>query len=158
MELILLENIKNLGTLGKVIKVKPGFARNYLLPKGKAVLANKENLRYFEERQEELKSNELNRIKQLQQRFEILNGMQIKLAMLASEEGKLYGSIGVNDIAEAIAAAGGEVKKKEILLPHSGIRELGTYEIQLGLNNNEMVASIQLLLVAKEKSQINSGK
>ena len=110
MELILLENVKNLGTLGKTVKVKAGFARNYLLPQKKAVLANTENLKYFEERKEELQGKEAQRIQQLEQRAASLNGMQIELAALVSEEGKLYGSIGVQDIADAIVVAGGDVK------------------------------------------------
>lgn len=151
MELILLEQVKNLGKLGKIVKVKPGFARNYLLPSGKAVLANKENLKYFEERKEELHSKELARLKDLEQRAASLNGMNIKIAALVSDEGKLYGSIGVNEIAEAIITAGGKIKKTEILLPNGTIRELGSYEIQLGLNNSEMLVAIQLIVEAKAK-------
>ncbi len=152
MELILLENVKNLGTLGKTVKVKAGFARNYLLPQKKAVLANTENLKYFEERKEELQGKEAQRIKQLEQRAASLNGMQIELAALVSEEGKLYGSIGVQDIADAIVVAGGDVKKHEVLLSHGAIRELGIYEVQLGLNHGEIRAAIALTVVAKSRS------
>ena len=151
MELILLENVKNLGVLGKTVKVKPGFARNYLLPKGKAVLSNKDNIKYFEERKEELQKKEQERIKQLQEKADKLNGMEISISALVSEEGKLYGSIGVNEIAEAINATGEIVKKQEILLPHGGIRDLGLYEIQVGLNNGEMVVAIGLKVIAKDK-------
>ena len=152
MELILLENVKNLGNLGKVVKVKPGFARNYLLPQRKAILANKDNLAYFEQRKTELQNNELSRVKQLEQRAARLNGMQIKISALASEEGKLYGSIGANEIVEAITEAGGEIKKPEVLLSTGAIREIGTYDIQLGLNNSEILISIQLKVVSKLKS------
>lgn len=152
MELILLENVRNLGTLGKKVKVKAGYARNYLLPKKKAVLANVENLKYFEERKDELHNKEAQRIKQLELRAASLNGMQIEISALVSDEGKLYGSIGVNDIADAIVAAGGEVSKHEVCLSHGSIRELGIYEVQLGLNHGEMRATIGLNVVAKDKS------
>lgn len=151
MQLILLENVKNLGFLGKKVKVKPGYARNYLLPKKKAVLANAENLKYFEERKDDLLQQESLRIKKLEQRAASLNGMQIEIAALVSEEGKLYGSIGVNDIADAVVAAGGEVSKNEILLSHGTIKELGMYEIQLGLNHGEMRAAIGLNVIAKKE-------
>lgn len=152
MELILLENIKNIGNLGKTIKVKPGFARNYLLPKGKAVLANKENIKYFEDQKEELQKKEQQRASALQQRADKLNGIEITIPVLASDEGKLYGSISVNDIAEAINATGATIKKQEILLPHGGgIRELGLYEIRLSLNNGEIIVAIGLKVVAKDK-------
>jgi large subunit ribosomal protein L9 len=152
MELILLENVRNLGSLGKKVKVKPGYARNYLLPKKKAVLANNENLKYFEERKDDLHQQERERIQNLEKRAASLNGMQIEIAALVSEEGKLYGSVGVNDIADAIIAAGGNVSKHEVLLSHGPIRELGIYEIQLGLNHGEMRAAIALNIVAKDKS------
>lgn len=152
MELILLENVKNLGALGKKVKVKAGYARNYLLPKKKAVLANVANLKYFEERKDELHEKELQRIKQLEARAAMLNGMQVQIAALVSDEGKLYGSVGVNDIADAIVAAGGDLEKNEICLSHGAIRELGIYEIQLGLNHGEVRATIGLTIVAKDRS------
>jgi large subunit ribosomal protein L9 len=151
VELILLENIKNLGALGKKIKVKPGYARNYLLPKKKAVLATLSNIKYFEERKSELQKKELERVKLLEQRAANLNGVQVELAALVSEEGKLYGSIGASDIAEAIFAAGFDVKKQEVLLPHGTIKELGIYEVQLGLNHGEMQVKIAVNVVAKKK-------
>lgn len=151
MQIILLENLKNLGNLGKTIKVKPGFARNYLLPTGKAVLANKDNLKYFEEQKEELQKKEQQRINDLQQRADKLNGIEISISALASDEGKLYGSIGINDIVDAINATGVIIKKQEIILPHGGIKELGLYELQLSLNNGEIIAAIGLRVVAKDK-------
>jgi large subunit ribosomal protein L9 len=150
VELILLENVRNLGTLGKKIKVKPGYARNYLLPKKKAVLATSENIKYFEERKEELHKKEIERIKKLEQRAAILNGVRIELAALVSEEGKLYGSIGVADIADAIVAAGFDVKKQEVQLPHGSIKELGSYEIKLGLNHGEIQTTVAVTIIAKK--------
>lgn len=150
MELILLENVRNLGALGKKIKVKPGYARNYLLPQKKAVLANVANTKYFEERKDELQKKELERIKKLENRASSLNGVQIEIAALVSEEGKLYGSVGASDIADAIIAAGFEVKKQEIQLPHGAIKELGVYEVKLGLNHGEIQTVIAVNVVAKK--------
>jgi len=150
VELILLENVKNLGTLGKKIKVKPGYARNYLLPKKKAVLATSDNIKSFEARKDELHSKEIQRIKLLEQRAEALNDMKIELSAIVSEEGKLYGSIGSADIADAIVAAGGNVKKQEVQLPTGTIKELGTYEVQLGLNQGEVQAKVVVTVVAKK--------
>ena len=150
MELILLENVRNLGALGKKIKVKPGYARNYLLPKKKAVLATSANIKYFEERKEELHKKEIERIKKLEQRAADLNGVQIELAALVSEEGKLYGSIGVADIADAIVAAGFDVKKQEVQLPYGAIKELGSCEVKLGLNHGETQATVVVTIVAKK--------
>lgn len=150
MELILLENVRNLGVLGKKIKVKPGYARNYLLPTQKAVLATAKNVKYFEERKEELHKKEIDRIKKLEQRAASLNGVYIELAALVSEEGKLYGSIGVSDIADAIVAAGFDVKKQEVQLPHGAIKELGSYEVNLGLNHGEIQTTVTVAIVAKK--------
>lgn len=151
MELILLENIRNLGSLGKRIKVKPGYARNYLLPQKKAVLATAANIKNFEDRKNELQKKELERIKLLEQRAASLSGVQIELEALVSEEGKLYGSVGAVEIAAAISAAGHSVKKQEVLLPHGAIRELGLYEIKLGLNQGEMQVIVAVNIIAKKK-------
>lgn len=152
MEIILLENIKKLGSLGKKIKVKPGFARNYLLPQGKAVLANKENLKLFEEKKEELQNKEHQRIEKLQAIADKLNGIEITLSALVSDEGKLYGSIGINEIIESINKLSEVVlKKQEILMPYGGIKELGLYELQISLNHGELVVPIGLRVTAKDK-------
>jgi len=151
VELILLENIRNLGSLGKRIKVKPGYARNYLLPQKKAVLATAANIKNFEDRKNELQKKELERIKLLEQRAASLSGVQVELEALVSEEGKLYGSVGAVEIAAAISAAGHSVKKQEVLLPHGAIRELGLYEIKLGLNQGEMQVIVAVNIIAKKK-------
>lgn len=152
MELILLEKVKNLGALGKKVKVKPGYARNYLLPQKKAVIASPENIKYFDERKEELLNQEATRLEMLKQRAASLQGMEVTISALASEEGKLYGSIGAGDIADAINAAGGKANKNEIFLPNGAIRELGMYEIQLDLHHGEINSFVNLQIVAKSKS------
>lgn len=152
MELILLENIKNLGGLGKQVKVKPGFARNYLLPQGKAVLATKDNLTFFEEQKGELQKREMQRIQGLQEIADKLNGIEITIPALVSDEGKLYGSIGINEIILAINAVSEVMlKKQEILLPNNGIKELGLYELRISLNHGELVVPIGLRVIAKDK-------
>ena len=151
MELILLENVRNLGKLGDQVKVKPGYARNYLLPTNKAVIVNADNLKYFAERKDELQKKEQARVEQLQLRAAGLNGMQIEISALVSEEGRLYGSIGSDDIAATLTAAGQSVHRNEVLLPNGAIRDLGLYEIQLGLNNGEQQVAIGLNVVPQSK-------
>ncbi len=134
MEVILLENIENLGSLGDKVSVKAGFARNYLVPHGKAKMATAANLAEFEARRVELenaaaeaKANGETR----QQAIEALG--TIEIAAKVGSEGKLFGSIGVADVADAITAAGHEVEKREIRMPDGAIRSTGEHQIDIHL-------------------------
>ncbi|MGM0434490.1 MAG: 50S ribosomal protein L9 [Pseudomonadota bacterium] len=146
MNVILLEKMHKLGDLGDQVKVKPGFGRNYLVPYGKAVPATEENIKAFEERRAELEKAAAERLKAAQTRGEALDGSAVTIEAKAGEEGKLFGSIGVRDIAEAVSANGTAVEKSEVLLPEGPIRMTGEYEITLQLHT-DVQATIQLNIV-----------
>lgn len=134
MEIILLDKIGRLGNLGDKVNVKPGFARNYLFPKNKAVPATKDNITKFEARRAELEKASQKVLQEAQQRATALEGITIHLKGRASEEGRLYGSFGTKDIAEAITKAGVEIHKSEVRLPNGVLHDVGEFEIALHLH------------------------
>ncbi len=134
MELILLEKVQNLGDLGDKVNVKPGYGRNFLVPLGKAVPATKDNLAEFEARRAELEKAAQSRLSTAEQRKAALADVVITLTANASEEGKLYGSIGPREIADALAALGHEVEKSEVLMGEGPIRVVGEFDISLQLH------------------------
>ncbi len=137
MEVILLERMRNLGALGQTVKVKSGYARNFLIPQGKAVYATKANVAKFEQRRAELEKIEAEKLKQAQVRQEALNALPvIKITSKAGDEGKLFGSVGTRDIAEAITKAGQPVEKSEVRLSEGSIRMVGDYEITVELESD----------------------
>ena len=147
MEVILLEKVANLGSLGDKVKVKAGYGRNFLLPYGKAVPATEANLKAFEERRAELEKVAAEKLSAAQARAEALEGAAFTISSKAGEEGKLFGSIGVRDIADAITAGGTEVEKSEVRLPEGPIRVTGEYEIELQLHT-DVTVTVQLAVVA----------
>lgn len=147
MEVILLEKVANLGTLGDKVKVKSGYGRNFLLPYGKAVAATAENLQAFEARRAELEKAAAEKLSTAQSRAEALEGQSFTIASKAGDEGKLFGSIGVRDIADAVTAGGTDVEKSEVRLPEGPLRAVGEYEIELQLHSDVTVA-IKLAVVA----------
>lgn len=135
MEVILLENVANLGSLGDKVKVRPGYGRNYLMPQKKAVPATKENIEMFEARRAELEKAAAETLAAAQARAEqIANLGRVVISAQAGEEGKLFGSVAVADIAHAVTAAGVELEKREVNLPEGPIRLLGEYEVELQLH------------------------
>ncbi|AKV97272.1 50S ribosomal protein L9 [Marinobacter sp. CP1] len=148
MEVILLEKVANLGSLGDKVKVKAGYGRNFLLPYGKAVPATEANLKAFEERRAELEKAAAEKLSAAQARAEALEGAAFTISSKAGEEGKLFGSIGVRDIADAITAGGTEVEKSEVRLPEGPIRVTGEYEIELQLHSDVEV-NVKLAVVAE---------
>ncbi len=136
MEVILLEKVGKLGDLGEKVSVKSGFGRNFLLPQGKAVPANKENVAAFEARRSELEAAAKERLDAATARAEKLAALNVSIPANAGDEGKLFGSIGTRDVAEAITAAGVEVSKSEVRLPEGVIRDLGEYEISVQLHSD----------------------
>lgn len=137
MEVILLEKIRNLGALGDKVSVKGGFARNYLVPQGKAVYANKDNIAKFEARRAELEKKQAERHARAVERQAALEKLgTVKIVAKAGEEGKLFGSIGVRDIVDAILAAGGEVEKREVTLSEGTLRHTGEYDIHVELEGD----------------------
>ena len=141
MEIILLENISNLGALGDKVNVKAGFGRNYLVPQGKAVPATAGNIADFETRRAELEAAAATTLAAAEARAATINALGlISILANAGEEGKLFGSIGTRDIAEAVTAAGCEIDKAEVRLPEGALRQLGEYEIAIQVHGEVMAA------------------
>jgi large subunit ribosomal protein L9 len=150
MQVILLEKIDNLGRLGDMVKVKPGYARNYLIPKGKATVATSENIAKFELRRAELEQKAAGEIAAAQERVAKLEGQTIKITANAGPEGKLFGSIGTLDIAEACTALGVEVERSEVRMPEGPIRVLGSHEVELHLHSD---VNVWLTVVVEPSEQ-----
>jgi large subunit ribosomal protein L9 len=148
MDVILLERIRNLGDLGEMVSVKAGYARNYLLPYKKAVVANEKNKAEFEARRAELEKAQADALAAAQARADKLNGQSFTIKVKASEEGKLFGSIGPREIAEAVSASGTEVNKSEIQMPAGPIKEIGSAEIGIGLHA-EVTATVTIAVEAE---------
>ena len=149
MEVILLEKVRNLGALGDQIKVKAGYGRNFLLPKGKAVIASKENIAKFEERRAELEAKAAALVAEAKGRAEKLAALGgVTIAQRAGDEGKLFGSVAAGDIAEALSAAGVAVAKLEVLMPDGAIRHTGEYELDVQLHS-DVVQTIKVVVVAE---------
>ncbi len=149
MEIILLEKIDNLGSLGDKVKVRPGYARNYLIPKGKAKFATPENIAEFEARRAELETAAEDALRGAEQRRSALDGMEITISAKAGSEGKLFGSVGAADVALALASAGVEVEKREVRLPTGPLRQTGEYELGLHLHT-DVDAKIKVNVIAEE--------
>ena len=146
MEVILLEKNRNLGQLGDKVSVKAGYARNYLIPFKKAVPATQANLKEFDARRAELEKQERNILAEAQARMEKLSVLEVTIAAKAGDEGKLFGSIGTRDIAEAITAAGIAVEKKEVRLPTGPIRQTGQYDIDVQVHS-DVSGTVKLVIV-----------
>lgn len=147
MQVILLENVGKLGELGDQVNVKSGYGRNFLIPFGKAVPATAANVAEFEQRRSELEAAAAEKLATAQKRAEALSELVVTIAANAGEEGKLFGSIGTRDIAEAVSkASGSEVVKSEVQLSEGAIREVGEYEIDLKLHP-EVTTSINLSVI-----------
>ncbi len=149
MQLILLENIQNLGRLGDVVEVKPGYGRNYLVPRGKAVEATEENRKSFEERRVELEKRALERTTAATARRDVLDGQTVTITANASSEGKLYGSVGPREIAQAMTEAGYAIDKSEVILAEGPFRLAGEYEVDLHLLA-EVDCKIKVIVVGEE--------
>jgi large subunit ribosomal protein L9 len=149
MEVILLDNVGSLGGLGDRVDVKPGYGRNFLIPQGKAVPATPENVEKFEARRAELEAAAAATLGAAQKRAEGIQALeQVQIAATAGEEGKLFGSVGTRDIAEALTAAGCDTDKAEVRLPDGAIRELGEYEIMIQLHA-EVATTANIAIVAE---------
>ena len=148
MEVILLENVGNLGSLGDKVDVKSGYGRNFLIPQGKAVPATEDNVAKFEARRAELEAAAQAALSAAEQRAAaVVELAGVSIEATAGEEGKLFGSVGTRDISEAITAAGVEIDKSEVRLPEGVIRELGEYEVMLQLHGN-VATSIAVSVIA----------
>ena len=148
MQIILLENIVNLGGLGDTVNVRAGYARNFLLPQGKAVPATKANLEEFEARRAELEAQAAAKLAEAEARKVQIEALELSVAVKAGDEGKLFGSLGNRDIADLIVAAGVEVTKGEVRLPEGPLRTLGSFDITVQLHA-EVTADLKLQVVAE---------
>ncbi|HWP01494.1 MAG TPA: 50S ribosomal protein L9 [Methylococcus sp.] len=148
MEIILLEKIPNLGNLGDKVSVRPGYGRNYLIPKGKAVAATAEKLAEFERRRAELEKKAADELAAAQARSEAIAQLAVTISRKAGEEGRLYGSVGTKDIAEAATAAGVPVQRHEVRLPTGSIRQTGEYEVRLHLHS-DVDATLRVTVVGE---------
>ncbi|MDY6984019.1 MAG: 50S ribosomal protein L9 [Pseudomonadota bacterium] len=146
MEVILLEKVGRAGNVGDKINVKAGYARNFLFPFAKAIPATKENLADFEARKAELMKAAADKQAAAQARAGKLEGLTVTIEANAGDEGKLFGSVGTRDIADAVTAAGQKVEKSEVLLPDGALREVGEYEVQLSLGS-EVLATVKVNIV-----------
>lgn len=147
MEVILLERIRNLGALGDKVKVKAGYGRNFLIPGGKAVYATPSNIEKFEARRAELEMIAAQHLKEAQTRQQALLALgAITIQSKAGDEGKLFGSVGTRDMAEAITKLGVEVAKSEIHLPMGAIRQTGEYEIDIEFHS-DVNSTIKIVIV-----------
>ena len=149
MEIILLQKVDNVGGIGDLVRVKSGYARNYLIPQGKATLATAENKAKFELRRAELEAKAAEELAAAQARAKKLEGLVLKVEMQAGAEGKLFGSVGTVDIAEEIGKRGVEVERSEIRLPDGPLRVVGDHQIELHLHADVNV-EIKVVIEAAE--------
>ncbi|KPK61247.1 MAG: 50S ribosomal protein L9 [Gammaproteobacteria bacterium SG8_31] len=149
MEVILLEQVENLGGIGDKVKVKPGYGRNYLIPQGKATPATPDNVAAFEARRAELEAKAATELAEAKQRAEKVAELKLIMRVKAGSEGKLFGSIGTIDIADAASAAGVELARSEIRLPEGPIRVIGEHTVEIHLHTDVNV-EVPVVVEAEE--------
>ena len=148
MQVILMEKLANLGNLGDVVKVKDGYARNYLIPQGKAKRATEENLKTFEVRRAELEKAQAAALTQAQERGAKLDGLTLKMAQKAGVDGKLFGSVTNHDIVAALKAQGFEVERSQVRMPAGALKQVGEYPLQIALHT-DLVVTITVAVVGE---------
>ncbi len=149
MNVILLDNVENLGSIGDLVKVKPGYGRNYLLPQGKAALATPENIKAIEARRAELEKAAAEELAAAKKRAEVINGMELVISANAGSEDKLFGSVGPIDIVDAFEKVQVEVQRSEVRMPDGPIHMLGDYPIGIHLHPDVNV-EVTVRVVAAE--------
>ncbi len=147
MEVILLEKVRNLGNLGDRIAVKAGYGRNYLIPEGKAVFATENNVVAFEKRRAELEKKAQQSLASAEQRAAKLNDTTVVISAQASDEGKLYGSVGANEIKDALLARSLDVLKREIVMTEGPLHSLGLYVVEIHVHS-DVIAKLQVEIVS----------
>jgi large subunit ribosomal protein L9 len=148
MDVILLEKVGKLGSIGDKVAVKAGFGRNYLIPHGKALSATAANVAEFEVRRAALEAAEAESKKAAEVRAEKLTDLEVTITSSAGEEGKLFGSIGTRDIADAVTAAGVAIEKSEVRLPEGALRNVGEYAVDIQVHS-EVTKAIKLIVAAE---------
>lgn len=150
MDVILLEKVKHLGSLGDKIKVRPGYGRNYLIPQGKALPATTDNVAVFEARRAELEQAQSDKLDRAKSRAARLAEVSVVIARKTANEGRLFGSVGANDIAEAVTTATGiELSRQEVRLPAGPLRQIGEYTIPVHLHS-DVDAEIKVHVVSED--------
>ena len=149
MKLILQESITGLGNPGDLVQVRSGYGRNYLLPSGKAIVANEENMKVYEAKQEELKLQEEKRLESAKEIFEKINDFSISQNVAISEEGTMYGSVGTKEISDLLESNNFFIERSSIRLPEGSLKELGTYAIDIELHP-DVIAKVNLELKPEE--------
>ena len=149
MKLILQESITGLGNPGDLVQVRSGYGRNYLLPSGKAIVANEENMKVYEAKQEELKLQEEKRLESAKQIFEKINDFSISQNVAISDEGTMYGSVGTKEISDLLESKNFLIERSSIRLPEGSLKGLGTYAIDIELHP-DVIAKVNLELKPEE--------
>jgi large subunit ribosomal protein L9 len=148
MQVILMEKLANLGDLGDVVKVKDGYARNYLIPHGKAKRATDENLKAFEARRAELEKAQAAALAQAQERGAKLDGLTLKITQKAGVDGRLFGSVTNYDIVEALKAQGIQTERSQVRMPAGPLKQVGDYPLQIALHT-DVVVTITVLVIGE---------
>ncbi|OOR89908.1 50S ribosomal protein L9 [Moraxella caviae] len=152
MQVILLQRVVNLGKLGETVEVKAGYGRNYLIPQGKALPATEANIAKFEARRAELEALEAKELEAAQKRADALADVNVIMRAKAGDEGKLFGSIGTRDIADALTASGLEVDRQEVKLPEGPFRQVGEYKVTIQLHHD--ISAEILVSILSEDGQV----
>ncbi len=153
MQVILLQRIVNLGTLGETVNVKAGYGRNYLVPQGKALPATAINIEKFEARRAELEKVEAAELATAQTRADALKDVNVIIRAKSGDEGKLFGSIGTRDISDALTKSGLEVDRAEVKLPEGALRQVGEYNVDIQLHH-DVTTSILVTILAEENDNV----
>lgn len=146
MEVILLEKVRNLGNLGDKVHVKSGYGRNYLIPQSKAVFATPKNIALFEQRRAELEKKAQQSLATAEQRAAKFNDITLVISAMASDEGKLYGSVGVNEIKDALIERNLEVSKREIIMPEGPLHSIGNFVVEVHVHS-DVIANLQVEII-----------
>lgn len=157
MQIILLQRIVNLGKLGETVDVKPGYGRNFLIPHGKALPATAANIEKFEARRAELEAEEATELNAAQERADALTDVNVIMRAKSGDEGKLFGSIGTRDIAEALTSSGLEVDRAEIKLPEGALRQIGEYNVDIQLHHDVIATILVTILSENDEDQVEEA-
>ena len=149
MQVILMEKVANLGGLGDVVKVKDGFARNFLIPQGKAKRATPENIKHFEGRRAELEKAQNEQLTKAKERGEKLEGLKIQITQKAGVDGRLFGSVTNYDVVEALGKQGHEVERSQVRMPQGPLKQVGEFPIQISLHT-DVTATITVVVIGEQ--------
>jgi large subunit ribosomal protein L9 len=149
MQVILMEKVANLGNLGDVVKVKDGYARNFLIPEGKAKRATPENLKHFESRRSELEKAQGETLAKAQERGQKLEGLTVQITQKAGPDGRLFGSVTNYDIVEALRKQGHEVERANIRMPQGSLKQVGEYKLQIALHT-DVTATVTIAVLGEQ--------